>query len=70
MALIGSIRTTRNGTLVVSLSGDQGMDAEYARKLSLDHAAKGCVVSWSCQNGDQRDVRRYVEGVEQDKATT
>jgi hypothetical protein len=70
MALIGNIRTTRNGHLVLGLSGDSNMDAEYARKLSLDEAAKGCVVTWACTNGDTRDVRRYVEGVEQDKAAT
>ncbi len=64
--LTGSVTTYRgDGQIHVGLSGDNDVSAEHARRLSASRAAKGLEVQWACTNGDPRDVRTFVAGVEQ-----
>lgn len=64
--LTGSVTTyLQDGTIHKGLSGDNDVSSEYARRLSIDANAKGLEVQWQCTNGDPRDVRTFVDGVEQ-----
>lgn len=63
MALIGDVSAWRGRSMVKGLSGDTGVSAEYAQRLSRNE--KGVEVVWSCTNGDPRDVRTFIGGVEQ-----
>jgi len=49
------------GTIVTSLSGDCNVSADYAKDLSKDLGIRA-TVRWECTNGNQKDVRRFVDG--------
>lgn len=59
--VFGSISVWADKTMIKSLSGDTDMPEDYARKLSLDPAAKGYVVQWG-PSSDGGEYVHYREG--------
>lgn len=57
--LIGDVTIWSAHRMVLSESGDKGVTADYAQRLSCE--ARG-TIRWECRNGDHRDVRYFWRG--------